>query len=109
MRLFAYVIGACIAVYVLQLTIVTLVIAVVLAIAIGTIVRPRDTLALVAMTAFWSLLERYPLGTLAVIAGLVCLSWIEAACRSAASQAKAGARREGEVVISNGLPRLPPP
>jgi hypothetical protein len=109
MRIILYAFAACVIVYALQLAIAALMIVVIVAVLIGIIFRPGEMLQCIAMAAFWSLLERYPLPTLLIGAGLVCLSWLEVAIRRSLASAKSTRTGACERVPTFDLPRLPPP
>lgn len=109
MRIILYALAACVIVYALQLTIAALVIAVIVAMLIGIIFRPREMLQCIALVALWGLLERYPLPTLCIGGALACLSWLEVAVKKSLAADKVERPGGGESTSTCDPPRLPPP
>lgn len=109
MRFIAIIMLACLAVRALQLALAVFVVGVIIAVAVGIIVRPRETLGCIVVTGLWSLLERHPVQTLCVLAALSALSWLEVAIKKMLTETKARDGRNGEQGGPFEPARLPPP
>jgi uncharacterized membrane protein YphA (DoxX/SURF4 family) len=109
MKVLLYGLGVCLAIYALQLAVVGLVVALAVAIVIGFMTRPREMLAMVVVSATWSLLERFPAQTLVGLAALAALSWIEAGLRQATTSATSANQAPREKSAMSEPLRLPPP
>lgn len=70
MKVVGYFIGACVILAIVRATAVALVLLIILAVVIGAISKPRETLGLLGFILIANLFEAYPLGCL-IVGGLL--------------------------------------